>query len=135
MTMRLRNRRLRLVVAALAVLAPGRLRRSLFVRLLGHDIHPGATLGCSFVDVEHLVMAEGSVIGPLSIVRGCALVQLDRDAKIGSLNWINSIRMDRGTFGSDDRHPALTQYHPAPQSGSRRGRCPGQPARPPLGRA
>jgi hypothetical protein len=106
-TMRVRNRRLRLLVALLAVLAPGRVRRFLFVRLLGHDIHPGAHLGRSFVDVERLVMGEGSVIGPLNVVRGCALVDLERDAKIGTLNWINSVRLDRGTFESVQRHPAL----------------------------
>ena len=45
--MRVRNRRFRLIVAVLAVLAPGRVRRFLFVRLLGHDIHPTATPGRS----------------------------------------------------------------------------------------
>jgi hypothetical protein len=95
------------VIALLALLVPARARRTLFVRLLGHDIHPGATLGRSLIDVERLVMEEGSVIGPLNLVRGCALVHLERDARISSLNWVNSVRLDRGFFDGVDRHPAL----------------------------
>ena len=105
--MRLRSRRARTVLAALCVLLPHALRRFVHGRLLGHQLHPTARIGRSIVDVDLLVMGEGAVIGPLTLIRGCAEVRLDRDARIGSLVWVNSVRAGKGYFVGQDRRPAL----------------------------
>ncbi|RZT87901.1 hypothetical protein EV383_4833 [Pseudonocardia sediminis] len=105
--MRIRDRRARALCAAATVLLPHAGRRFVHRRLLGHDLHPTARIGRSFVDVENLVMGEGAVIGSLNVVRGCTDVVLEKDASIGSLNFINSVRPDRGYFNHKERHPAL----------------------------
>lgn len=104
---RLRRRPLRLLVAVLALLAPGGVRRWLHVRLLGAEIHPTARLGRSLVDVDHLVLEEGSVIGPLNLIRGCALVHLGPEAQISALVWVNAVRQDSPAFADRNRRPAL----------------------------
>ncbi|WP_433803103.1 acyltransferase [Actinomycetospora sp. CA-084318] len=103
----LRDRRLRLLVALLMVLAPGRARRVLAVRLLGHDIHPRAHLGRALVDVDRLVMQEGAVISAGNVIRGCELVVLERDAKLGMLNLVNGVRKDTGFYEGVERSPSL----------------------------
>lgn len=103
----LRNRRLRLAVAVLMVLAPGRVRRFLATRLLGHDVHPRAHLGRALVDVDRLVMDEGSVISAGNVIRGCELVVLERDAKMGMLNLVNGVRLGGGFYVGVDRSPSL----------------------------
>lgn len=109
----LRSRRLRLLVALLMVLAPGRVRRFLAVRLLGHDIHPGAHLGRALIDVDRLVMDDGAVISAGNVIRGCELVVLERDAKMGMLNLVNGVRRDRGFYVGVDRSPSLVMRRAA----------------------
>lgn len=103
----LRSRRLRLLVALLVVVAPGRIRRLLAVRLLGHDIHPGAHLGRALVDVDRLVMGEGAVISAGNVIRGCELVVLERDAKMGMLNLVNGVRRSAHFYVGVERSPSL----------------------------
>ncbi|GAA4823091.1 hypothetical protein GCM10023201_06420 [Actinomycetospora corticicola] len=103
----LRSRRLRLLVALLAVVVPGRARRFLAVRVLGHDIHPDAHLGRALVDVDRLVMDAGAVISAGNVIRGCELVVLERDAKMGMLNLVNGVRRDPRFYQGVDRSPSL----------------------------
>lgn len=105
--MTVRPRSLRTLLAALAVVLPGRLRRFVHVRLLGHAIDPTAHLGHSFVDVDHLEMGARARIGHLNVVRGCERVHLADDAVIGHLNFVNAIRRERGFFVDVDRHLEL----------------------------
>ncbi|MFC5063208.1 hypothetical protein [Actinomycetospora atypica] len=109
----LRSRRLRLLVALVMVLAPRRVRRFLAVRLLGHDVHPRAHLGRALVDVDRLVMDEGSVISAGNVIRGCELVLLERDAKMGMFNLVNSVRRDTGFYAGVDRLPSLVMRRAA----------------------
>jgi hypothetical protein len=105
--MRVRSRRARTVLAALCVLLPHSLRRVVHIGLLGHQLHPTARIGRSIVDVDLLVMAEDAVIGHLNLIRGCTEVRLDRDAALGTLVWVNSVRADKGYFADHPRRPAL----------------------------
>jgi len=105
--MRVRSRRLRSLLAALAVVLPGRLRRYVHVRLLGHAIDPTAQIGRSFVDVDRLEMGPRARIGHLNIVRGCERVHLAADAAIAHLNFVNAVRRDRGFFSGVERRLEL----------------------------
>jgi carbonic anhydrase/acetyltransferase-like protein (isoleucine patch superfamily) len=106
--MRLRSRRVRTLVAAAAIALPGRGRRWVHVSLLGHDVAATARIGRSLVDVDRLVMAPGSSIGHLSVIRGCEDVVLGEEAALGPLNWVNGVRRDKPYFlDQPDRHPAL----------------------------
>ncbi|MHC1560547.1 acyltransferase [Actinomycetospora sp. C-140] len=99
----IRARRPRTLLAVLAVVLPGALRRWVHVRLLGHRIDPTAHLGHSFVDVDRLEMGPGASIGHLNIIRGCERVSLDEHALIGHLNFVNAIRRDKGFFDDVER--------------------------------
>jgi hypothetical protein len=96
----------RLVVAVLAVLAPARVRRFLFVRLLGYRLAPTAVIGRALVLVDELEMGEHSLIGPLNVIRGCRRVELGEHAVIGVLNWVNGVQR-AGSYPGLDRDPSL----------------------------
>ncbi|MEJ2887946.1 acyltransferase [Actinomycetospora aeridis] len=98
---------MRTLLAALAVLLPARARRVLYVRLLGHEIDPAATVGHSFVDVEHLRMGPSAVIGHLCVIRGAQDVELGTEALVGNLNFVNAVGRTKAHFAHLDRHPAL----------------------------
>ncbi|MCD2187744.1 acyltransferase [Actinomycetospora soli] len=102
------HRTLRTLAAAAAVVAPGRLRRFVHTRLLGHELAPTASIGHSFVDVDHLVMGDGARIGHLVAIRGCERVSLGAGAVILMLVWVNSVRRSTGYFaGLEGRRPEL----------------------------
>lgn len=103
----IRPRAPRLLLAAIAVLLPSRARRFVLTRLLGHDIHPSATIGRAFIDVDHLVMGEDARIGHLVAIRGCEEVRLGAGAVIHLLVWVNSVRASTGYFRGSTRRPAL----------------------------
>lgn len=107
MSGKVRSRRLRVLLAGLAMLLPSRARRFVHTRLLGYDIHPTATVGRSFIDVDRLVMGEGARIGHLVAIRGCEEVRLGAEAVIHLLVWVNAVRASTGYFPGVDRRPAL----------------------------
>ncbi|MEJ8278267.1 hypothetical protein [Pseudonocardia spirodelae] len=105
--MKLRSRRSRTLVAAVAVLLPGRLRRAAHTRLLGYRLHPAAVIGRAFVDVGELEMDEHARIGGLTVLRGCRLVRMGPEATIGSLNLITGVRAESTAFETPGRDPSL----------------------------
>lgn len=81
-----------------AILPPG--LHAKLLRHWGHDIAPGAKVGpLALVQVDHLVMGEGSRIAPLSRVRGKS-VRLDARASIESLVTITTNRLRLGKDAS-----------------------------------
>jgi acetyltransferase-like isoleucine patch superfamily enzyme len=102
-----RGKKVRTLLAAAAIFLPKKLRRLIHRRLLGYDIHPSAQVGRSLIDVDRLVMSEGASIGSLTVIRGCEDVVMRKEAVIGSLVWVNSVRKDTGYFAGQDRHCAL----------------------------
>lgn len=105
--MRVRHPALRRLLALLVVALPGGARRWVHVRLLGHEVHPTARIGRSFIDVERLVMGPGAVIGHLNLIRGLELVRLDENALLSALNWVNAVGRDKDFFAGIDRELAL----------------------------
>ena len=105
--MRIRHRKTRTVLAALAVVLPRILRRLVHCRLLGYEIARTARVGHSFIDVDRLRMGEGATIGSLNIIRGCEDVELGHESTIGHLVWINAVRRGSRYFAGQERHPAV----------------------------
>jgi acetyltransferase-like isoleucine patch superfamily enzyme len=102
------HRRIRTLLAVVAALLPGGPRRFVHTRLLGHELAPGARIGHSIVDVDHLVMGEGAQIGHLNALRGLEEVRLGEGAKILMLVWVNAVRRSTGYFpGVEGRRPEL----------------------------
>jgi carbonic anhydrase/acetyltransferase-like protein (isoleucine patch superfamily) len=103
----IRNERARLLIAAVAVVAPARLRRFLLTAAFGYRIHPRATVGRSLITVGHLEMGAGARIGSLNLLRHVDRVEMAEDTSIGHLNWISAARRERGYFADLSRDPAL----------------------------
>lgn len=99
----------RAVVCVVACLLPGRMKRSLYRRLLHYEISDSARIGFSFITADHLSMSGGSSIGHFNVIRRCEAVRLDDHAAIGSLNWIGGHpKGDDGHYVDEtDRHPIL----------------------------
>ncbi|WP_018331122.1 acyltransferase [Actinomycetospora chiangmaiensis] len=109
----IRSRRLRTLVALLAMVLPRPLRRLAHTRLLGYRLHPTARIGHSLIDVDTLEMGENAVIGHLVIIRGCEEVRLGDWSIIQMLVWVNSVRAEKGYFRDVERRPALILGHKA----------------------
>ncbi|WP_229051885.1 hypothetical protein [Aeromicrobium sp. Leaf350] len=100
---------MRLVLAYALLLMPGRVRRAFARRVLGWDIHPTAHLGRSkFIDVGHVSMGPGAVIGPRNTFRGLDEVVLGSHAVIAEANKISGVRSGSAMFPHlTDRRPSL----------------------------
>lgn len=107
----IRSRRVRSLIALAATFLPGPLRRFAHTRLLGYRLHPTASIGHAFVDVDSLEMGEGARIGHLVMIRGCEEVRLGAWAIVQMLVWINSVRAEKGFFRDVERRPALIMGH------------------------
>jgi acetyltransferase-like isoleucine patch superfamily enzyme len=103
----IRRRKVRTLLAALAVVLPGGARRFVHCRLLGYRIARSAHVGHSFIDVDRLRMDSGSRIGSLTVIRGCEDVELGEGAAIGPLNLINAVPQGSRFFSGQKRHPAV----------------------------
>ncbi|MEJ2866400.1 hypothetical protein WCD74_01400 [Actinomycetospora sp. OC33-EN08] len=103
----IRSRRFRSALALFAMVAPGFLRRFVHTRLLGYRIDPTAVIGRSFIDVDRFEMGPGAAIGHLNVIRGLEDLWMAEASRIAHLNWINSVRRDKGFFEDVDRHLAL----------------------------
>lgn len=90
------------------LLLPWRLRRQLLVKLLGWDIHPRASIGFAFLDVDMLVMGARSRIGHFTYARHVAKITLGTGAVIGRQNWISGFPVGSNVaFADCGRNPTL----------------------------
>jgi acetyltransferase-like isoleucine patch superfamily enzyme len=97
------------LVRLLVVLLPWKLRRILLVRLFGYELDPQCRIGLAWVYPRKLVMARGSSIGHLTVVKGLSTLGLGEHASIGRLNWISAFPLGGGKHFAhlDDRKPEL----------------------------
>lgn len=103
----MRSRKFRTLLAVLAVLLPGRLRRFVHVRLLGYDIDPTAWVGRSIIDVDHCRIGPRVHLGHLNVVRGCERFEMGEEAVLDQLNWVNAVRRGKGFYEGIEREPGL----------------------------
>jgi acetyltransferase-like isoleucine patch superfamily enzyme len=81
---------------------PSPAKRFVLNRFFGHDIHPTARIGLSFISAERIVLEEGSRIGHLSYIDSLELLKLERYAKIGNLNHIKGMISSRAVHFHDE---------------------------------
>ncbi len=100
---------MRTFLLLLSALLPWEWRRSFLEKQFGFQIHPTARLGLCWLAPSHLVMAEGSSIGHLTVVKNLELLQLGAHATIGRGNWITGFPLGNSPhFATEvDRHPQL----------------------------
>lgn len=114
------NRRLRFVIASVAMFFPWSLKRRLLSWLLGYQLHPKSKIGFSIISVTAASMGEGAQIGHLTVCRGVSRLILGDHARIGNLNWITGWNDPLSRPGCNDgiesalvigSHSAITHRH------------------------
>lgn len=100
---------MRRLILLLALVMPWSVKRWLLNKGLGYSIHRKARIGFSWVDVDLLVMHEGSRIGRFNVVRKLRCVELKSHSNIGQWNFITCFRSSRSAAFSQlrDRDPSL----------------------------
>lgn len=78
-------------IALLCAFLPGRAKRFVLNRLLGHRIHPSARIGFALLLADHIEMEEGSEIGNFVVCKNLNELKLGAHAIIGRLIWIYAI--------------------------------------------
>ncbi|HEY6123394.1 MAG TPA: hypothetical protein VIV63_01990 [Steroidobacteraceae bacterium] len=109
-----------LIVSAIAMVMPSRIRRWLLRVLCGYSFGEGARIGCSLIGCTSLQMGPSARIGHFNIVKGVR-VDLAECATVGDFNWISGLGAgDTKHFteetGRDPafvmgRHAAITSRH------------------------
>lgn len=66
--------------------------------MMGHQIAPTARIGISIILCHRLIMRENSIIGSLTIVKGIDRLELDKNSKIGALNFITGYSVALKSF-------------------------------------
>lgn len=98
------------ILAIVVCFCPKTVKRFLWRRVFGFDIHPTANIGFSLVIPGSLVMRQNANIGHFNVIKGVSEVMLEYSASIGNLNWISGFpkNMVSGHFsGEHDRSPKL----------------------------
>lgn len=88
---------MRLFIQILLFALPWCIRRRVLNRM-GHQIASTAHIGISIILCHRLIMRENSIIGHLTFVKGIDKLELDKNSKIGALNFITGYSTAIKTF-------------------------------------
>lgn len=78
---------MKLLIQILLFALPWCIRRKV-LNIMGHRIAQSAHIGMSIILCHRLIMHENSIIGHLTIIKGIDKLELDKNSKIGALNFI-----------------------------------------------
>lgn len=79
-----------IILQAVTLFLPWRIRRLILSNFLGYEIHPTAKIGFSLALTKRLIMKKDSYIGSLNIIKGLDELYIAENSTIGNLNWITS---------------------------------------------
>ena len=111
------------IFALLILFFPWKIRRFIYQKVFGYQIHSTSYIGFSIIFPNELVMGEHTSIGSLNVCKNIKKVQLDSYATIGSLNWITGFPTNlqhTGHFSKEigrvpsllmKEHSAITSRH------------------------
>ena len=99
----------KILLQALLIFIPWKVRRLILTRFWGYKIHPKARIGFSYIYPKHLVMEEGATIGHLNVAIYLELIYMEKDCTICQRNWITGFPLkDKTKFQRfPDRRPFL----------------------------
>lgn len=102
---------------------PWRIRRFIYRKVFGYEVHNTARIGLSWVFPDKLVMEAGCKIGHLNVCKNINQLFMAKHSKIGSLNWITGFPLFKnykGHFSEEvgrvpslnlGEHSAITSRH------------------------
>lgn len=113
---------LKIIIAAFITCLPQILKRYLYIKFYGYQIHKTSRIGFSLLMPRQLVMHKNTRIGHLNVIKGLTTVFMAEAASIGNLNWVSGfpeniktdhfadqrLRSPRLTIGE---HSAITNRH------------------------
>lgn len=113
---------MKIIAAFLFIFLPLKLKRFLYKKIFGFQLHNTARIGMSLVIPGMLSMRKNSKIGHLNVIKGVTDVSLGESASIGSLNWISGFPKETSSPHFADQinrsprlvigdHSAITNRH------------------------
>jgi acetyltransferase-like isoleucine patch superfamily enzyme len=88
-------KRYQVVIAAISIVAPFKIRRLLLNYLLGWKIDKAARIGFSIIIADRVIMAPEAKIGHMNFIAGLTLLRLDQTARISKLNILHGVSRSR----------------------------------------
>lgn len=101
---------MRSIILLFCAFLPGLVKKFIYRRFFGWDIHRSASIGFSFILSKKLIMEENSSIASLTVIKGISMLHLSESSFLGSLNWITGFPLGNKSlhfFNEKDRYPAL----------------------------
>jgi acetyltransferase-like isoleucine patch superfamily enzyme len=99
------------IVAFVVLFFPWSVRKSLYRRLCGYQISDLSYIGFSLIYPDQLKLEDHSRIGHLTICKNIQFLKLNKNARLGALNWVTGfpvIKSQSGHFSSElERSPGL----------------------------
>nr|WP_314438950.1 hypothetical protein [uncultured Brevundimonas sp.] len=88
---------------------PWPLRRYFLSAILGYRIAPSARIRWSVVVADTVDLGPGAHIGSLTYVKGLTEFLIEKNGRLGNLNWVTGLPKTSAAFFKDqpDRRPAL----------------------------
>ena len=98
-----------MIFKMLVVLAPWRVKRWVLCRFYGYSLHKKSSIGLAWVFPKKLIMAEGAVIGHLTVCKNLNRLELAEYSVLGRLNWVTGYPMAEAVhfFDQEAREPNL----------------------------
>jgi acetyltransferase-like isoleucine patch superfamily enzyme len=94
-----KNEKMRLVIAMVAVFMPQRLKHACYTRLLGWEIDPTARIGLTLLHARHVRIADGVWIRHFNAVKVAGTFEMGSYACIGMFNVFHGCELIRmGTY-------------------------------------
>ena len=100
---------MRLVIQLVLLPLPWAVRRPLLNLMRGWKLDPGCVIGKSIVVADRVELAEGAMIGHLTMIKGLSCLKLSDSARLGNLNWVTAVPQGNDVHFSHlaDRDPSL----------------------------
>ncbi|MBX2833991.1 MAG: acyltransferase [Micavibrio sp.] len=88
---------------------PSAIKRFIYNKFLGCDIHPTAKIGFSYVHAQKIVMGAHSKIGHLNIIRNLELFEIGESSVLKYKNCISALPLgsDKHFRHNTDRNPSF----------------------------
>lgn len=101
---------MRFTIQIFLFIFPWKLRKVFLEFIFNYKIHPNSRIGYSVVLAKNLEMNEHCRIGHLTLIKGLDLVYMDKNSRIGNLNWITAFPTTPKSdhFSDVVRKPQLT---------------------------
>lgn len=87
----MQSKKIKIVFHLFIWISPSKLRRILYRKLFGYEIHQSAQIGRCLILADHLIMNNGTAIKNFNFINDIDIVILEAHAQIDKNNWITGL--------------------------------------------